>query len=470
MFSSHRLRRRQHLLRSGVLALVLVATACSNSSDGANATQAVEVDSTETTLLEGDVRDAAEPDVADDGASVDVVTFATRPDEGRQLYRGSSMGGVAFQVADGDPLFVSGDTVVVSDRPIDEFGPTAAVGLISQLMSGDPVSEPADFIAAIESVPGATIEPTGTAIDVLGYRLIGYRTEAPLAAADTLLFADQRRGSEPQSGASPFPFGITFVAETPSGLLTAGMTFFEPDQAQTLEPAFGTLLASMAFTGPGLDEVLTSDTAAAEEPAGEPAPPADVVEGGPPLLGAPFSPVEPGSYLIDNFGRALVLDLGEDWFVLPNFPGIVAIGATGSIGPGDRDLVMVNGMVDAVPTAGPLVAGEAVLMDDIEAFLASPPSAVSVSDIERFDIDGTEVIQFDLLANPDADCSAEDPCDLTFRTDYGVDTATQSTQLHRIWWFEEHPNGPAMIIAMDAASGTFIDRATGVMRTARLLD
>lgn len=468
MSSNLRHRHRRHVLRASLLALLLGASACSSSSDGDDASQAVEAEPAQTTLLE-----EAPPvvDEADDSeAEIEIVTFPSRPSEDRTEYRTSTMGGVSFEVGDGDSLLPSGDMIVVSDQPIDEFGPTASVGLVSQLMSGDPVATQRDFVDAIESVPEAAIEPTGTAIDLLGYRLTGYRVEAPVAAADTLLFADQRLGSEPQSGFAPFPLGVVFLAETPSGLLTAEMTFFEPEQEQALEPAFGTLLESVAFTGPGLDIALNSDLLAAEEPSGAPAPPAVVAEGGPSVLGAPFSPVEPGTYVVDNFGRALVLDLAENWFVLPNFPGFVVLGAPGSIGPGDRDLVMLNGVVDAVPTAGPIRAGEAVALDDIDAFLAAPPSAISVSGIERFDIDGTEIVQFDLVANPEADCSVDDPCDLTFRTNYGAEKPTASTQTHRIWWFVDHPNGPAMIIAMDSVDGAFIDQATAVMQTARLLD
>jgi hypothetical protein len=344
------------------------------------------------------------------------------------------------------------------------------MSLTSQLFAGSKVENAESYLDVIKLTHD--VNPTGTAIVVAGIELAGYEITGDESVQS---FASSRFPAPAIAGGGPLEYTLSFIGETPSGVLDVGVDGLTSEEAQAMLPALGTMLASLEFTGPGLDPAL---------------PPGEVIEpsapGSPPLpvegaddvaippLGPPFSSVEPGRYELLNFGLAISLEFGEDWAIQPNFPGVIVVTDPTSIGPNDRDVVFFNSIAELVVLAGgPLVAGDAVPVGDIEELLSNPPELMKVSEIERTVLEAengstTPVISFTVEMVGDHACSPTDPCEMGLVTAYGFVNQFRPMDTQRVWWFPEHPHGPAAIVVSAGEDSGWMERAEELMETLEL--
>jgi hypothetical protein len=318
----------------------------------------------------------------------------------------------------------------------------------------------------VGGVEGAVVGPTGDAIELFGRRLRGFEISNGGELEEPKLFSSARFGAPVDTEFAPFPYSVYYLADTPAGVLTAIYTGSDGTGARTALGAFATLVLTAELTGPGLDAPLPAGEAIAPAEPGPPPEPSPPPDDGPPPLEALFSPVEPGAYRVPNVGRQLSIDIGDDWFAQPNFPGIVVLTAAGSIGPGDREVVMFSDVVEYLPTeAGPRRGGEPTPVTDAADIIENPPPGFTVSGVSTQQLGTATATRFDLTSDPDATCALGEPCEAALVTSYGFVKPMTAGSDHRIWWVE-HETGPATVLftmALDAPD--FIERATDLVET-----
>lgn len=381
----------------------------------------------------------------------------------------SAMGGVRFSADPAHHLYTRGDTIVVSIA--DPAGPlaweAASIGLVTQTADGIPIESVDQVLDLIATAPSAEIASTGTAIEVLGHHLAGYDVRAEPSARDLWVVAADRIGSPPFALFGFTPNARIFIGETPAGVLIAGSG--EADEVgdiELIDVALGTLLATIEPTGSGLDQPLPPASTLEPEVIRESTARGELDPDGPTALDAPFSAVAPGTYQLANFGSTFTLDLGDGWFVQPNFPGLIVLTATNSAGPGDRDLVFLTGLVDLVPVApGPVAASEPIAITTADEVIDALSGEVEITGREIVDLDGLGATRFDVRIPAVAQCTAADPCEYAFRTSWGFVKKLSPTHTHRIWWIEDGAEGPSMIIAMAPDEHDFIERSTELLGT-----
>lgn len=381
-----------------------------------------------------------------------------------------AMGGMRFSASTEHFPAILHDTVLVYTEPPDDvfIGPRSAaeVALITQSVAGSPIANVESFLDTVAGVDSAVIEPTGDAIDLFGRRLIGYEIR-DTSATPTSLFSSARYGAPVDSEFSPLPYSILYLADTPAGVLTAGISGADEEHARRSAGALATLIATAELTGPGLDGALPPGEVITPTDGGGPRPaPAPLADDGPPAMEVSFAAIEPGRYQLPNVGRELTIDVEDGWYAQPNLPGFVVLTGPNSIGPGDRDLVLFSDVVEYLPTeAGPRRAGAAVAVTDVDDFIAAPPPGFTVSDVVDDQLGQASVTRFDLTTDPDATCGLGDPCEASLVTSYDVVKPLTSGFDHRIWWIT-HDEGPhTVFVAMALGDRDFIERATALVDT-----
>ncbi len=389
-------------------------------------------------------------------------------------YVSSAMGGVRFEAPEGSVVLAIGDGILVSsEEGLAEFETQeyASVVLVTMFGGGGQLESAEQYLDAVRGA-GVEVAETGTTVELAGYELVGY--EMTGGDPNLYLFAADRFGAPVQNGFGPLGHSLEFIADTPAGVLSAGVAAEE--DIEPLLPLLGTLLESVEMTGPGLDAPLPAgEEIVISEPGAPPAPAeASGDPDGLPELGESFSPLAAGRYELLNFGLPVSVEVPDDWFVQPNAPGIVVLSKAGSIGPGDRDLVWINDIRELTPIAGgPTLAGSPRSVDDIEAIIADPPSGLVVDDVERSELTAPDgetmpVVSFRVSADPSSACTSDDPCDYAFLTSYGVSKQLLSTSQQRVWFFPEHPSGPSAAVAQGPFSSDFVAEAEAVMATMEL--
>lgn len=384
-------------------------------------------------------------------------------------YTSSAMGGVRFSADPAHHLHTVGDTIIVSiSDPTGEAGwEVASISLLTQTADGVAIESVVQVVDLIAATSSAEVTPTGTAIEVLGHHLAGYDVRAEASTRDLWIFAADRIGSPPMSLATYFPNARIFLAETPAGVLVAASG--EADEVSNIEAidvALGTLLNTIEPTGAGLDAPLPRGQTLEPNEIRDSTARGELDAEGPAALDAPFSPIEPGTYQLANFGPTFTLDFDEGWFVQPNFPGLIALTSPASYGPGDNDVVFVTGVVDVVPIApGPVAAGEPVPVATADQVLDALSEDLEITGKEVVDLGGLAATRFDIRIPVDAPCTQDVPCEYAFRTSSGFVKPLRSTHAHRIWWIDDGAEGPSMIFAMMPLGDDFIDRAAELLNT-----
>jgi hypothetical protein len=404
------------------------------------------------------------------GEKLEVIEIGgAGPDAELISYVSSVMGGVRFSTDPTHHLYTRGDTIVVSisDPAQDAAWEAATISLVTQTADGLPVQSVDQLLELMEAVPTATVTPTGTAIEVLGYVLAGYDVRAEASSTDHWIFAADRIGSPASSLFGFTPNGRVFLGETPAGVLIAASA--EADQAASIDDidvALGTLVSTIEFTGNGIDTALPQGNALEPSETEEPTVRGVIDPDGPIPLDAPFSPVAPGTYQLANFGPTFTLEFGARWFVQPNFPGFVVFTDLNSGGPGDRDIVFLTDLADLVRIGpGPIAAGEPVAVITADDVIAALGDDLEVTDVRAVDLDGVAATRFDVEIPATASCSTAAPCEVALRTSSGQVKLLSATQTHRIWWINDGADAPSMIIAMAPRGNDFIERSTQLLST-----
>ncbi len=384
-------------------------------------------------------------------------------------YTSSAMGGVRFSVDPAHHLYTRGDTIVVSiEDPAGEAAwEAASIGLLTQTADGLPIASVDQVLDLMTAVPSAEVTSTGTAIEVLGYRLAGYDVRADASTPDHWIVSADRIGSPASALFGYTPNARVFLGETPAGVLVAASS--EADQVssiQSIDVALGTLLSTLEATGTGVDEPLPRGSALEPDRIQDSMARGEVDPDGPTALDAPFSPVQPGTYQLANFGPTFTLDFDDGWIVEPNFPGLIVLTGTNSAGAGDRDLVFATGFVDVIPVApGPVAVGDPIPVVTADDVINALRGDIEMTGREVVDLGGMTATRFDIRISADATCSQAEPCEYAFRTSAGLVKSLSPTSWHRIWWIEDGAEGPSMIMAMAPFEHDFIDRATELLST-----
>ncbi|MEE9417723.1 MAG: hypothetical protein V3V01_20765 [Acidimicrobiales bacterium] len=384
-------------------------------------------------------------------------------------YTSSVLGGVRFSVDPAHHLYTRGDTIAISitDPAGEAAWEVASISLVTQTADGIPIESVEQVVELLAAAPSAVVTSTGTAIEVLGHHLAGYEVRADASTRDHLIIAADRAGSPAATLFGFTPNARIFLAETPAGVLIAGSG--EADEVSNIEAidvALGTLLATIEATGGGVEESLPQAQTLAPNEVQESKARGELDPAGPTALDAPFSPVEPGTYQLANFGPTFTLDFDDGWFTQPNFPGFIVLTAANGGGPNDRDLVLLTGLVDVMPIApGPVAAGEPISVVTADQVIEALGADIEITGRAEVDLDGVTATRFDIRIPSDALCTQADPCELAFRTSSGIVKRLSPTHSHRIWWIEEGAEGPSMIIAVAPHDHDFLNRATELLDT-----
>lgn len=464
---------RRHQLAAATIASTLALTAACAGGDP----DPLAAGDSDTTLAVGSTTTTSTTTTTPslpDLASVPLADFQPDDDVELREFVTPAMGGVRFSVSEDHTPAIIHDTVLVFTEPpkarINEPRSTASIALVTQSVAGSAVSTVDDFLGAIEGVEGVVVEPTGDAIELFGRRLRGYEISSDFELGEPTLFSSARFGAPVDTEFAPLPYAVVYLVDTPAGVLTASISGSDEPNARRSSDAFATLLSTVALTGPGLDQPLPPGEVIEPVVVGDPPAPAPLTEDAPPALEAAFAPIDPGSYQLPNVGRQLTIDIDDGWVAQPNFPGIVVLTAPGSVGPGDRDLVMISDVVEHLPTeAGPRRGGTSTTVASVDAFIAAPPPGFDVTEVFDRELAGASVTRFDLTTDPDATCALGEPCEAALVTSYGFAKPLTAGSDHRIWWIT-HDTGPATVfIAMALDDPDFIDRATTLVDTVELL-
>ena len=390
------------------------------------------------------------------------------PEGDRREYTFPSLGGVRVEVFESHGVYAEGDRVMID--PIGGPDPyrsgAAYIGLATQASDGSSVGTVDDFLARLS---GIELQPTGDALELFGYGLVGYSSQTAESGVDRETFASTRIGADGRFTWAP-DRDVIYLADTPAGVLYAGYDTGGVPENPVALPAFALLVSSAALTGPGLGAELprgTTPTAGGPRPS-----PASVAADGPPPLQITFADVGPGRYQLPNFGQKLSIDI-DAWWVKPNQPGIVALARRDSAGAGDSAVVFIGGLEPhLVPqTGGPARVGKPIDLSDLGSFLNEPPPGLEVSNVEEVEVAGVAATRFDVRITEGESCAQSDPCEFAFETTWpwNFPLAIQAELAHRIWWFADHPTGVAVIHASDL-DPAFLDLASDLVASARALE
>lgn len=354
----------------------------------------------------------------------------------------SAFGGVrvGFDVA--ARLVASGDFVGVDPDPSASkyWNAPAFVALVTQGLDGTEITSVDELLARTAAVPGASVEPTFTAIDALGHRLIGYEfTQLTEGQGITPLFASARLGAPVQGAWWPFPRGEVYLADTDRGVLAVGMAGVDDDDIAAARPVFADLVLNMELAA-------AFDDAPAELSGFQPA---ELDER--PLAAAPTSDFEvledayralrAGPYEITNLGEPYVIDVPSEWTVKLNVPGFVVLARSHSFGPMNAALVALRDVsFGRWGTTSPAPIGDEVDLTDMRAFVADPPAGLTIDNVAEVALGSRTALAFD-LGFDEPDCSVERPCVFNLVTDWGKVEPIRAGFGIRIWWVETDDGG-----------------------------
>ena len=459
---------RRRPLAAATIASALVATAACSGSDPDSLT----VGDTKPPAAESTsaIAPTTAPTSLPDIAALPLAEFESDVVGELRQFVTPAMGGVRYAVsADHTPAIIHDTVHVFTEPPNSRInGPrsTASIGLVTQSVAGSAVSSVEAFLETVEGVDGAVVEPTGDAIELFGRRLRGFEFSNGAELDEPTLFSSARIGAPVDNEFGTFPYALLYLADTPAGVLIAGLFGSDEANARQSAGALATLLSTTELTGPGIDTPLPPGEVIEPASPGLPPEPAPLLDDETAALEAVFAPIDPDRYQVPNVGRQLTIDIDDGWFAQPNFPGIVVLTGPGSIGPGDRDLVMISDVVEYLPTeAGPRRGGESIPVTSVEELIAAPPPGFDASQITDVQLGGLSATQFDLTTDPDATCVLGEPCEAVLVTSYGLVKQLAGGFHHRIWWIE-HETGPAtVILAAALADADFIERATALVET-----
>ncbi len=464
---------------------ILVAASCgANSStasqEGAGDADQVEVAASPTETTEPDDSeggDETEDTVSDDAPTSETVggNSAEGNSEAADL---SGLRVVTTNAVGGLRLGVPQDVQVVHDGELIQVRHPSAAGeviiaRVSRSILGAKISTIDDLREEAEAVVPATSEPTGQTMNLLGLEMEQYIFRGDGSGEASGSFVSAVPGAGGNAVWAPTPVAELYLAEAGGGVLVAGVVAKDEADLPALNELFDRVVATLSLTGPEILAVPTQQPAPFV-PFGDPPPvtPRDVDNG----LPQAFSMLEPGSYDLSNLSQPLLVDVGDGWFLAPNFPGFVVLadvtnGKSG--GPGDHDVVILQGTTGIHGLTALRHDASATSLQtpaEVEAFIANPPTGLRTSNIDNEAVlGGATTVRFDIEVDPDATCQEDFPCVFAFSsTDPNLAKFIESGYVNRIWWVADAPNDGGLMIAASApgANAEWLDgRAAELIET-----
>lgn len=464
-----------------LLALALTAAACAN--DGEEFIGGGDAGTTATnpeTTVEPEPTDSTSP--ATTVGSTPSTTMFTVPvgDDGRvgldgesdggTAWRLPSLGGIDFVVPDGHSVHHAGDMVMI--RPsweLDEgrYLPSAVISLVSQRPGLDDVPTVADVTAEMITGTGSA-ESTGNRIEFLDREMDGYRFEAAGGAAvgPHHLFPAIPRPAPSITAWQPFPIAVLFLADTPGGVLAAGAIGRDEDDLAAAWEVFEQVAPTVE-----IDDLRTNPITRPLNPARRTSPvPIKIPDSAPPALRRVVQPVDAGEYTLDKLGTPVAVTVPDDWWIQGNFPGIVVFTGDESFGPGDRSITFRTGLDHIVAVTSDFEAiGEPRPLDLTEPWPGEQPETLIVESAGEVEVGGLPAQRFDVGIDPDADCSADEPCEYQVLSAHFDQTETiRKGYVNRVWLITEGVPEPITII-VQAADEAWLDAAQPVIDSIRFL-
>jgi len=354
--------------------------------------------------------------------------------------------------ADGD---VDLDAEVVIAR-VSESGATAPVVTLD------------DFVAEVENGTNATVEASPDTLETLGHELQLHSISEGEPVAGPGLFPSNPAGFGSNSFWTPGPIAAMYLGEVEGGVLAIGAVATSSDALNRARTLLADVTPTLSLLTDDGEVAALPDPADLFAPIGEPnglGPAFD--PDGPPALDGLFQPIEAGTYQLSNLSSLNTLDIGDGWFVAPNFPGFVVILEPPILAPGFRDMVIQqqpNSLTGA--SLGSTINTEVVGIDDINAFLAAPPPNLIVDNVTEVDVGGVPAVRFDMRVSPEATCQDGDRCTFVLGTpDPTTAKFLSPGAVHRTWWITDLPGGALAFTASAAeADVEWLDnRAQGLI-------
>ncbi|MEM8747416.1 MAG: hypothetical protein AAGF91_12000 [Actinomycetota bacterium] len=378
----------------------------------------------------------------------DGLVVLSDPPTGGTPWRLPALGGVELTIPDGHNVHHDGDMVLI--RPtweVDEgrYLPSAVIALVGQYGGSLPATVQTLTSEAIMGVGSA--EPTGTRLEFLGRELAGYRFDAAPGAAV---------GPHPVFGApplpipaisawQPFPVATLFLSDTPGGVLAVGAIGRDETELETAWSIVEQVVPTVS-----IGELRNGPVTPPEHPApDEPTAPVSVDGSAPEVLDRVGQPIRAGEYTIDKLGTPVAATVSDDWWVQGNFPGIVAFTGDESFGPGDRAITFRTGLDHLVAVTTDFAAVDPPQpIDPTQPWPSVDDGTLLIENVEEVDVGGLPAVQFDARIDPEADCSAEQPCEYQLlSSDFFQAETIRKGYANRVWVVSEGVVEPITILA-----------------------
>lgn len=213
----------------------------------------------------------------------------------------------------------------------------------------------------------------------------------------------------------------------------------------------------------------TADSAApvTTEPVATTAPATTAPAEGGGLLDVEFQPVPPGDYRVETIGAPFTISIPDGWWVRPNSFGHFVLTDAESMGPGDRDIVMIRPSNLADPDRPNVPAEEQAgdwPLDDIEGWVEAVVPGVIAAGPEGTTLGGLDAITFDVMLTDDVACGQE-AC-VGFATNRLVNSMWFDRRIgYRVWWIDGGDESPIAVFIGDGGEPDFTERAEAVLDT-----
>ena len=379
------------------------------------------------------------------------------------------MGGICVRVPDDVLVFTEGDYARFFRDGAENAVVSARVSESGQRIRIDGVDA---FVGEVVDALGSTVTATEETTTVLGLDLVLHEIRDGGSSSFAGLFSTQPPGFGSNAPWSPFPAADLYLGETGDAAIVVGIVGPSADGLASADELLGVIVDGLEWTrNEATEPSAIAETADFLEPIGAPRPFSPAADpDGPSPLSDPFSPVEPGVYQVPNLGAVAELTVGDDWFVAPNFPGIVVLLEPPFEGPSFRDVVFLQDTNAIIGVdSGPAENTPPILIEDIQDFIADPPPNLDISEVGTSPTaDGSEVLWFDVRIDAAATCAPDDPCSYVLAPPTpGSGKFLTPGAVHRIWWIDGGEFGALSIAASasEADAAWLDDRATPLVES-----
>lgn len=425
-------------------AMSLLAAACGGDDEPV-------VDSVPATEVEAIV-------IATAGApSTSAEIPAVEPDRsGLRVVTLPMLGGLRLGIEPDVLLSTEGDYLTLRRAGDDGH---ALIARVSATASGPAVESVEQLLEQIDPGGIATVTPGTESITVVGVELDAFEMRGEPPAPNGGIFASRPPGFGSNVFWSPAPMADLALGTVTGGVLAVGAIAQSAGGLAIANELIAEVIPTMSLTTvdgavAGLPNPVDFPKMLGEL---EPFVPATPDAEGPPVLAAPFVPIEAGQHQLTNLSTLVTIDVDPGWFMAPNFPTFIVITELPIVGPGFRDIVFHQRPTSIVGTnLGPTVNTPEQELGDVASFIAAPPKNLLITNVvEDTTFGGVAAVQFDMRVDPDATCQPNDPCSFAMNgvaADYAKFITAGA--IHRTWWIDDAVGGPLVITAAAAEADT----------------